>query len=538
MNPCNPKIAACVLALGLAGCGQNGNTGDDGPGVDEGSEEATADTGDSTGDSTETSDSGPVYDVGDDGTGDTGGQPSCKVGDDMDDAIPECDNAAPPDSFTAEVQWSFAGEDGDVDAVATPLVANLTDDNDDGEIDLCDIPDVVVSIYGYDENQPRAGHIYVLDGETGAVNAKFGEPINGYGGHAIGDIDDDGLPEVVASTESPTDTGDGYLIVFEHDGTIKWHSNMLIDVSGRYPALADLDNDGDVEIVFGAFVFDHQGNHLWSGPWVGDIDVPTAADLDDDGDLEVLHGPSARHHDGTIYYNSAAGIGHSQVADLDDDPQPEVFISGFNGLSLLEHDGTPVYINQTPGGGDRWWRPAAVHDIDGDGEPEILVGEGENYAAYRPDLTVVWSAMVDDFSGYSTGTAFDFLGDGGAEAMYADEQDLFIYDDMGGTLTSSPRRSWTQVEYPVVADADNDQSAEIVVVSNRSDEVPAVQLIRDKEDRWIQARRIWNQHAYHVTNVREDSTIPQFEKPSWELFNTYRTNTQIENGGSCIPPEG
>jgi hypothetical protein len=89
----------------------------------------------------------------------------------------------------------------------------------------------------------------------------------------------------------------------------------------------------------------------------------------------------------------------------------------------------------------------------------------------------------------------------------------------------------------VVADIDDDGSAEIVVVSNQvySTTSPTVQVIRDVEDRWIQSRRIWNQHTYHVTNVREDGTIPQHEPHSWELFNTFRTNIQIENGGICDP---
>ena len=65
---------------------------------------------------------------------------------------------------------------------------------------------------------------------------------------------------------------------------------------------------------------------------------------------------------------------------------------------------------------------------------------------------------------------------------------------------------------------------------------PTVQVIRDVEDRWIQARRIWNQHTYHVTNVREDGTIPRVEPKSWELFNTFRTNIQIERGALCQPP--
>jgi hypothetical protein len=89
-----------------------------------------------------------------------------------------------------------------------------------------------------------------------------------------------------------------------------------------------------------------------------------------------------------------------------------------------------------------------------------------------------------------------------------------------------------------IAVIDNDGSAEIVVVSCQylGPASPTVQVIRDKMDRWIQARRIWNQHTYHVTNVREDGTIPQFEAPSWKQLNTFRTNSQIEGGGLCKPP--
>ncbi|MBL9104245.1 MAG: hypothetical protein JNL82_25085 [Myxococcales bacterium] len=90
-----------------------------------------------------------------------------------------------------------------------------------------------------------------------------------------------------------------------------------------------------------------------------------------------------------------------------------------------------------------------------------------------------------------------------------------------------------------IADVDNDGSAEIVVVSNKgyaNFNQPAVQVIRDKQDRWIPARRIWNQHTYHVTNVREDGTIPQVEPKSWLLYNTFRTQAQVSlGGGVCVP---
>ena len=42
-------------------------------------------------------------------------------------------------------------------------------------------------------------------------------------------------------------------------------------------------------------------------------------------------------------------------------------------------------------------------------------------------------------------------------------------------------------------------------------------------------------HAHHITNVREDGTIPQFEQPWWQSLNTFRTNSQIEGGEVCQP---
>ena len=209
---------------------------------------------------------------------------------------------------------------------------------------------------------------------------------------------------------------------------------------------------------------------------------------------------------------------------------------------MVEHDGAVVFQNLTPTGdggfGLTWFRPATVHDFDGDQIAEYAVSSANHYSVYEGDASIVWSANVSDQSGIAAGTAFDFLGDGIAEAMYADETTMFIFDGAGAPLLTTPRTSGTLSEYPVVADIDNDGSAEIVVVSNQYLGMPSptVQVIRDVDDRWIQARRIWNQHTYHVTNVREDGTIPQYEPPHHTLLNTFRTNAQIEEGGLCKPP--
>src|SRR5690606_7207476 len=222
-------------------------------------------------------------------------------------------------------------------------------------------------------------------------------------------------------------------------------------------------------------------------------------------------------------------------------PEPEIFVTSGAGLFLVEHDGTIKWGPVTPTGVNAgaylvWQRPGTIHDFDGDGIAEMASSSQQYYAVYQgPNpADVLWQTIVQDNSGAAGGTAFDFLGDGVAEAMYADEQFMRIYDGLtGDVLLEQARYSATISEYPIVADVDNDGSAEILVVSMNTE--PALQVIRDVEDRWIQARRIWNQHAYYVTNVREDGTIPQVPVNNWETLNTYRTNAQIEGGGLCKP---
>ncbi|HEY8379599.1 MAG TPA: VCBS repeat-containing protein, partial [Nannocystis sp.] len=245
---------------------------------------------------------GIKLDVGFD-TDTTGAPPVdlCHVQDDM-NAGGDCETKAPPDSFTPDVQWAFVGEGAEKHAIATPLVANMTDDNGDGEIDLCDIPDVIVPLYGAGPDQSD-GHIYILDGLTGAVHLKISELVDGYANPAVGDIDGDGLPEIVTIRSEIGNIINGHVIALEHDGALKWESGAVFDAWQVAVSLADLDNDGDVEIMAGRVVLDHLGNLLFSMPQLnGAIDIPVAADLDGDGDLEVLRGGAAYHHDGTVYY--------------------------------------------------------------------------------------------------------------------------------------------------------------------------------------------------------------------------------------------
>lgn len=486
-----------------------------------------------------TSDEGTIFDVG--------AQPDlrdpgeiCTVPDEELDALPPCEEAAAADSFDPVVQWDWSGEGLHVNAITTPLVANLTDDNDDGAVDLCDVPDIVVMTHDGLNNAPE--RLWVFDGATGEIHWDLDAGLRFSQVPAIGDVDDDGLPEIVAVTAA------GQLQIISNEGAVQSTANPGW-LSSFAPALglADFDNDGDAEIYAGGGVLDHTGATVFHVANEGLVFYHTsaAADLDGDGDLELIVGRNAYHHDGSSYYSHPQLVpGHAAVGDLDDDGLPEVLVSGAQGVSLIEHDGTLTLAQQTPSGdppvSNNWWRPTAIHDFTANGEAEFAISSANNYNVIRGDFSLVWSAPVADLTGIAAGTAFDFLGDGSAEAIYGDEDFLFVFDDSGDAIFQVPRASRTTTEYPVVADVDNDGSAEIVVVSES--ELPGgaatVQVIGDAEDRWVPARRIWNQHGYHVTNVREDGTLPQFEPPAWEAQNTYRTQAQAEDG-VCLPePQG
>ena len=64
-----------------------------------------------------------------------------------------------------------------------------------------------------------------------------------------------------------------------------------------------------------------------------------------------------------------------------------------------------------------------------------------------------------------------------------------------------------------------------------------VRVFGDAAGNWVRTRRVWNQHAYHITNVDEDGTIPAIESPNWTQpgLNNFRQNKQP--GSEFAAPE-
>jgi hypothetical protein len=453
---------------------------------------------------------------------------------------------APPNSFSPVLKWKWTDPTpGGVGVWTIPLVANLTDDDGNGEVNLCDIPDVIVESAGSGE-LTRTGRLYMLRGSDGMVESTFGDTVvDGDVTPALADLDNDKVPEVIAVDKA------GHILIFDNKGAVKWTGDVALASKDMYASCGaisvyDLDADGTPEILYGFEVFDNKGKSKWSKPVAGPgfwCPTPIAADLDSDGKLEVILGNGAYHADGSMYWTLPGAPGAPQVANLDADPQPEVLIARQDGILLLEHDGKvkfgPVQPFDPGVSPFCWDKPAAIHDFDGDGHADLATSSCNHYGIFNvtaTGLTALWSQPVNDTSGIASSTGFDFLGRGIADAVYGDQVSLLVYDGKTGKseLTQS-RSSGTIIEFPVVADVDNDSSADILVVSNNGP-YPALQVFEDAQKRWIPTRRIWNQHAYHVTNVREDGTIPKVMPQSWQLLNTFRTNAEIQTGGTCAPP--
>jgi hypothetical protein len=128
---------------------------------------------------------------------------------------------------------------------------------------------------------------------------------------------------------------------------------------------------------------------------------------------------------------------------------------------------------------------------------------------------------------------FDFDGDGRSEVVYTDESSVHVFaGEDGSDRFTLAHRSATGLENPVVADVDADGHTEIVAVGQQ---LPSIEVFRDVDRNWVASRAIWNQHAYHVTNVNDDGTIPRTSAAmtNWTTpgLNNFRQNVQ----GSPVP---
>ena len=471
-----------------------------------------------------------------------------------------------------EYRWPNHGvvHSDSINVCSTPLVIDLTPDGRSIEPVL-----VFVSYPPLGRDEPP-GVLRIVDPRTDttvsfpAAEGELGV-LEATGNLAAGDIDGDGRNEIVGlGVYSGT-------YAFRHDGTLLWESPYPTAVDrglrwarsiGGAPALADLEGDGTVEVVVGRNVLEGadgsrrftgaEGTGRGTNDFLGPISC--VADLDGDGIQEVIAGRTAFRADGEVYWNSNSGTfdGLCAIADVLDDPGPEVILSATGYVRVLDgQSGRVLWLRQLEGrvrlslGG-----APTVADFDGDGRPEIGVAHGAAYGVYTPrclgpgmpsgctDEGLLWQQETSDDSSSGTGSSvFDFNGDGRAEVVYNDQQFFRVYNGVNGNpLFEHRNSSRTRAENPTIADVDNDGDAEIIFSANAEAFFirewftdPGVEIWGDARGRWVGARRIWNQHSYHITNVAENGHIASPEPESWTSLNAYRQNLREDGDVLAVP---
>ncbi|MCB9649189.1 MAG: choice-of-anchor D domain-containing protein [Deltaproteobacteria bacterium] len=388
--------------------------------------------------------------------------------------MPPCQ---PPPVFQPVVQWEWHGSPVEPtfrNVWMTPIVANMTDDNADGVIDENDVPDVLVVTFDRlpitAPNESEPGILRVLSGDDGHEHFSVLAPrIAESAQLAVGDIDGDGFPEIIASkwTVTPTTgTGiggyegrytEGRLVALDHLGhqlwesePYAWPSSVLWNASA--PVLADLDADGFSEIILGREVFDHRGRILWRGQ--GSLGLTQAgpnsvvADIDLDGQQEVIAGDTVYRADGSILWQSGEGEGGVSVGMLDPlDPYPQIVLQTGYLLRVFDHLGMRKWTVQLPTAGPTAQLPALA-DYDGDGDTDIAVADGEAIYVYTGDGSPIWTGTVMDSTCCAGISAFDFEGDGAAELLWnASEVAIstgtgWAYHAGGSTPPTSRSRWW------------------------------------------------------------------------------------------------
>lgn len=421
-------------------------------------------------------------------------------------------------TMDAEVVWK-ANYNSDSGVVVAPL----KDTNNDGVIGRGDVASVIVYANGV---------FRVLNGKTGQLEFSINTSLGGQSLAAVGDVDGDGLPDIVATVSNG-------IAIYSNLGALKkiipatGLSNGGWAADAYHPILADIDQDGAVEIIQNDRIYSYKNGLLLNNLASGQSQA--VADVDGDGYLDIIGLKGATNRFGNKLYEfknkagSALTLKFLAVGDVLGNGKPQI-TAVYSSLVYIFDAKTGAeiasYSAPSTGGGS-----PVIADFNGDGVADIGVARASAYVALRGDGSVIWSAPIADGSAGTGSTVFDFDNDGQAEAVHFDEQFLRIYDSKTGVeRIKIPNTTATAHEYPVVADVDADGHADIVMTSGSGD---GVRMISGKNKDWADTRNIWNQYSYHVTNINDDLTIPVQEPNSWEVHNTYRANLLLNQSSTA-----
>ena len=334
-----------------------------------------------------------------------------------------------------------------------------------------------------------------------------------YGSPLCLDVDGDGRNEIVqASTLFSEDSywPEGGVTIWKEDGTTlpNWPMAKGSNLSGLNAsglAVGDIDGDGDYEIVVVddymvmATALHVESGEVVDGNWPIEVGgywyayimgSPILADLDGDGDSEIIVAldEESRESDGLFAIQGDGSFlwqrrytteGPMSVADFDGDGDVEIALCGYGpGITrvytfILDHNGQQ--IKRWKGGSKKG---TAIVDLDADGEFELVFCTEDKVMAVHIDGSTVWEARVGDLLGDDGDGALsvgDVDGDGLSEIYVSSyvEADGFAFslihafDHQGNELSDAgfPKTMMGMASYspPLIGDIDGDGQKELVM---------------------------------------------------------------------------
>ncbi|MBN3909063.1 MAG: VCBS repeat-containing protein [Nostoc sp. NMS1] len=376
--------------------------------------------------------------------------------------------------------------------------------------------------------------------QTGTANPFNGIDVGGYSTPTLADIDGDGDLDAIVGER------DGTLFYYKNTGTATnptytqqtGTANPFNGIDVGYlsaPTFADIDGDGDLDAIVGErdgtlFYYKNTGTatnptytqqtgtaNPFNGIDVGRFSSPTLADIDGDGDLDAIVG----ERDGTLFYYKNTGtatnptytqqtgtanpfngidVGYLSAptfADIDGDGDLDAIVGAFDGTLLYyKNTGTatnPTYSQQTGTANPFNGIDVGIDstptfaDIDGDGDLDAIVGEGDGTLRYfqnntppEPFAFVAATGTANPFNGidvgsFSSPTLADIDGDGDLDAIVGAFDGTLLYYKNTGTATNPTYSQQTgtanpfngiDVGYlsaPTFADIDGDGDLDAIV---------------------------------------------------------------------------
>ena len=316
-----------------------------------------------------------------------------------------------------------------------------------------------------------------LDPDEGSTVWEVGTPAEDCYTHAltepaIEDIDDDGeLEVVVSSTENALITYDA------ETGNEEWRVPLSTYGYGR-PTVANVTPAPGPEVVTsdiegGVVVVDGDGMVEWRAMlnatqpnpsvWL----APLVDDFNADGSPEVLlassNGPVLLSSDGHVEWQSDGAANYLAAAQVDDDPESEVFATGRSAVRSYGVGGELAWERDLSNS-----RFKTALDGDRDGTVELYVGRigGRLLALDATTGDTEWSTRLstNDEAMVQPPVLADVDGETGPEVVTVLETGtVVVVDPNSGAEQARYERDVPVWTAPSVADLDGDSADEIIV---------------------------------------------------------------------------